>query len=526
MKITLKLYLSVGLLLAIAVGATILAVGSAREGTRHVVRTNLAHQVYESYLSLSNHTYQLFKQFGDAMLIGDQDLGAGEADLLAKIQADIAGIRRVTAEEIRLVGEEEIEELEHLEKIESLIEDLLVQYEEMINSRRDGDFSIYWQRLSRMLDETIDKDFNQLIEEAIAGEAEEAAEEKAEAEFMTEWLQSLAVLFAIVAVLAAGASVWILQRDLRDPILRLVRGASALEQGDLEHRIHVTGRSELDYVALAFNSMAQEISSRQRALTDTNSQLEKSVSQRTAELERLLAALRKSDLKRRQLLADVSHELRTPLTIIRGEADIALRNEDNTEDRYREVLGKIRDAVSHTANLVDDLLFVARNEAGEPRLKLEKIDLSALLARIVDQHSAIAQQHGATVSFVISAQRGKVRADAGRIRQVTLILLENAIRYGGGTIELNLGLTQDGYLVSVKNDGPGMSPSEQEHAFDRFYRGSNAAARYEDGAGLGLPMARAIIDAHGGEIWLSSGSAGGVTVSFTLPGRVSLEAVA
>ena len=526
MKITSKLYVLVGLLLAIAVGSAALSLFSAREGASHVLRSNLAHQVYQSYLSLSNHTYQLFKQFGDAMLIGDRDHGAGEAELLAMIEADIADIRRATAEEITLVGAEEVEELEHLEQIETMIEDLLVEYEEIIQTRNDDEFSTYWLRLSRMLDETIDKDFNQLIQEAITEEAEEVREEMSEANTLTARFRVLAAVLAILALASAVASVWVLQRGLRDPIVRLVEGASALERGNLEHRIEVAGRSELDFVALAFNSMAQEIAFRQRSLSDTNDRLERAVSERTTELERLLEALRKSDGKRRQLLADVSHELRTPLTIIRGEADIALRNKEYSVEHYRDVLGKIRDAVLHTANLVDDLLFVARHEAGETRLKLEMLDLSALLSSVVDQHDAIARQHGAAVGFSSMVQTGRVRADAGRVRQVALILLENAVRYGGGSIQVTLAPMPDGYIVSVTNDGPGMSPAEEEQAFDRFFRGSNAATRYEDGAGLGLPMARAIIEAHGGEIWLKCGSSDGVTVSFTLPLRGGLEAVA
>ena len=200
MKITSKLYVSVGLLLAIAVGSAALSLFSAREGASHVLRSNLAHQVYQSYLSLSNHTYQLFKQFGDAMLIGDRDHGAGEAELLAKIEADIAGIRKATAQEITLVGAEEVEELEHLEQIETMIEDLLVEYEEIIASRNEDEFSTYWLRLSRMLDETIDKDFNQLIQEAIAEEAEEVREEMTEANALTARYRVLAAVLAIITI--------------------------------------------------------------------------------------------------------------------------------------------------------------------------------------------------------------------------------------------------------------------------------------------------------------------------------------
>lgn len=526
MRIIPKLYLSLGLLLAIAVGGTSLAVICAREGAEHTVRTNQAHQAYEAYLLLANHTYRLFKQFGDALLIGDRDRGAGETELLARIRASIARIRRITVEEIRLAGEEEVEELEHLERIESKIEDLLIEFEQVSSSWNPKDLPNYWTRLSRMLDETIDKDFSTLIEDAIDGEAAEVAAERAESMDMIKRFQILAAAFSLVALAAAGLSIWILRRDIRQPIVKLEAGASALARGDLEHRIDVDGRNELHEVALAFNGMAEEVSRRQKTLTDSNVRLEKAVSERTAELERLLAALRESDANRRRLLADVSHELRTPLTVIHGEATVALRDERLTAAQYRVTLDHIREAAMHTANLVDDLLFVARREAGEVRLDVRTVDLGKLLSVVVEQYSVIAHQHRATVNFVGDVDKALVPADAGRIRQLVLILLENAIRYGGGWIEIRLGRSPDGFAVSVSDDGPGMAEDEQQHAFERFFRGSNAAARYHEGSGLGLPMARAIVEAHGGDIALKSIPGEGLTVSFTLPGRAKLEAVA
>lgn len=112
-----------------------------------------------------------------------------------------------------------------------------------------------------------------------------------------------------------------------------------------------------------------------------------------------------------------------------------------------------------------------------------------------------------------------------RIRQVMLILLENAVHYGGDLIRVGLEQVASGYLVSVADNGPGITKQDQEQAFERFYRGSNAAQRYQRGTGLGLPVAKAIVEAHGGEIALRSAPGEGVTVVFTLPTRPALRAV-
>ncbi len=135
MRLISKLYLTFGILLSIAVGGAALTMWNAQQTMFYLERTHLAHKGYEAYLSLSSHTYQLFKQFGDAMLIGDQDRGTGESILLEKLRADIARIRKLIGQEIQLVGEEEIEELDRLAKIERQIEDLLLEHQAIVESK-------------------------------------------------------------------------------------------------------------------------------------------------------------------------------------------------------------------------------------------------------------------------------------------------------------------------------------------------------------------------------------------------------
>lgn len=525
MKLVSKLYLSFGTLLAIALFSAFTATLVAREAAFHLERTRLAHEVYEGYLSLSNHTYQLFKQFGDAMLIGDRDNGTGETELLAKIRQDIDMLRTLIAREVQLVGEEEIEELEGLAAIEGLIETLLTEYSLLLESSSRDEFFTDWGRLSHVLDEKIDLDFNALVLTALEGEAEEVRETAEESAYSIQLFNSLAGALAIIAVVAAAASLWLLLRGIRRPIDKLLVGANELAAGNLAHRIDADGRSELDNVGRAFNSMADEISTRETALSQSNVRLESAVADRTAELERALKQLKTEETDRRRLLADVSHELRTPLTIIQGEADIALRRGVKAPEVYKEALEKSRDAAKHTARLVDDLLFVARREAGETRLRTEMVDLLGLVPTIIDENRSLANGRSSVVSFVSGLEEAVVRCDGNRIRQVVVVLLENALRYGASRVDVQLHAAPSGIVVMVTDNGPGMSEEEQARAFDRFFRGSNAAERYKEGAGLGLPVARAIVEAHGGRIALESEPGDGVTVSFTLPTRPRLEAV-
>lgn len=525
MRFATKLALLFSAILAMALIGTVLALWATHEARYHLERSDLAHRSYQTHLSLSNHTYQLFKQFGDAMMIGDQDNGALEARLLEAIRRDIADSRAIIASEIQLAGAEEADELEHLERIENHIEDLLDEYQTVLDSGYAIPFQDEWRRLSHILDEHVDEDFAQLIQQALDEERREVAERQAITFSRLQLNQALALIAAALGTIGTASAAWWLTTDIRRPVSRLIEGADAWAQGDRRHRIEVAGRSELASVAVAFNRMAQEIALRQQALEDTNRNLEHAVAERTAELERLLESLKQSESNRTQLLADVSHELRTPLTIIRGEADIALRGAEKTPEEYRLALQKAREAAQHTAKLVDDLLFIARRESGQPRLAFQELDLAALIAQVTEGARSLAAEHQGAVLVQNPHQSAVIWADPDRLRQVLLILLDNALRYAGGDIEVRLEQGDGCYMVTVTDQGPGLSQDERSRVFERFYRGSDANRHHRQGSGLGLPVAKAIAEAHGGEIEIQTGPGKGLAVHLTLPSHPSLGAV-
>ena len=518
-----KLTLSFSALLAIALVSAGIALWSAQSAERHLERSQLAHKVHGQYLSLSNHTYQLFKQFGDALMIGDRDEGRGEAILLRAIRDDIRQLRILIAEEVQLVGDEEIEELELLAEIERKIQSVLLEFQLLQTSARDSNPADFQERLSKFLDEKIDADFEALIAAALAEEEGELAETTAEMQAAVVVFERAAIVAGLIAALTAIFGIMFLRRGLTVPLQRLLRGAEAVGRGELDHRIDVADGTELGRVAHAFNQMIGSVAERQDLLSASRDALEHEVSRRTEQLQKLLKTLRESEDNRKRLLADVSHELRTPLTIIRGEADVALRGGDRSISEYQEVLNRTREAADHTARIVDDLLFVARQESGEVRIRPREIDLAELVERAVTAAKALGSGRKA-VKFETTVTDAKLRADPRRIQQVVTILLENALRYGGENVEVRLDHAPGGYAVTIADDGPGLTASEREHAFERFFRGSNAAIRYDGGAGLGLPVAKAIVEAHGGQIALTSEPGQGVEARFTLPNRIRLEA--
>lgn len=512
-----------GVLTLAAISAAFVVMGGQQ--VRHSLdRVDLVHRSYEAHLALSNHTYQLFKQFGDAMMIGDLDRGAMEAELLASIRSDIDKIRATLIEEIQHFGDDRTEDLEHLAKIETKINKLLNEYQVVIDAGIPQSTND-WKRLSRILDERVDQDFARLIETGLERQYKDLLYQRSENHERLQLGRFLSVAVAAVGAIAASIALWWLVRSFNQPINQLIDGAEAFARGDRRRRIVLDGGGELDGVARAFNRMAEEISARQKTLESANERLESVVASRTEELERLLATLREAEESRKRLLTDVSHELRTPLTIIRGEADIALRGNAKLVAEYRDALERCREAAIHTSRLVDDLLFIARHQSQETRLNLTTVDLAAFIPKVLQDCQGIWVDQQVDVAFISELAVAEIEADPNRLRQVLMILLDNAHRYGGAKIVLRLTQDPDGYRVDVSDNGPGLNAEELAHVFERFYRGQSAVQRYGAGVGLGLPVAKAIIEAHGGMMSVVSETCAGLTASFQLPERSGRELV-
>jgi signal transduction histidine kinase len=512
-----KLWLAIGGLLVLSVGSAGLAAIAIVTAERQAERIALARDQYELLLRLESRTYRLFKQYGDAIAIGDRDEGAGERELIAQIRAILRELRATVGDEIELVGEEEVDELETIAAISLKIENLVRALEGVSDPADGRDAIARFSVLSRILDRDIDQEFRALIDGALAEEAEEVRETEAEVHATMVRLQALVLALAALSAAAALGAAVLIRRSVTRPAERLIEGARRLGEGRLDHRIALEGHDELAQVGATFDRMAERLAAQTRELETRAGRLDAELAERNARLETLLGEARRAEALRRRLLADVSHELRTPLTIIRGEADIALRGPDKEPEAYREALRRAREAAAHTAQLVDDLLMVARTESGEVRLKPEEIDLAALLGDVVGTYGGGA---------ALDAEPGaRLRADPGRLRQALLVLLDNARRHGGGRLWVRLHRTPEGMAIDVEDDGPGLGDEEKELAFERFFRGSNAAETYAEGTGLGLPIARAIARAHGGEVTLADRHGGGLVARLTLPDRPPLRAV-
>ena len=260
--------------------------------------------------------------------------------------------------------------------------------------RSRGRPDIAWQRLIDLLKGGIDQKLNELIEVGVADETAEVIRIDADAAQLLSRLERISQIHAALAILATLALVALLQ-GLRSPLAELMRGTRKLAEGDLSHRIAISGRDEFANLGQSFNRMAEDLqahrrpSRRPRQSRDARGRAHRGA----ASGKRVLAQV---DETRRGFFADISHELRTPLTIIRGEGEIALRGANKRVAEYKRSIERIVEQAKHLSVLVNDLLFIARQGAGAARLNLQPIDLGDLLKKVCGDAKVIAQRRPST----------------------------------------------------------------------------------------------------------------------------------
>ena len=219
----------------------------------------------------------------------------------------------------------------------------------------------------------------------------------------------------------------------------------------------------------------------------------------------------------RRFMADAAHELRTPLTVLRSRAEVALQQPRLAGDYQEALLGIEREA-KRLGTIVEDLLILARADAGERPIARERVYLDDLTLDAAGAARVVAQAKGVAVDLE-EFDEAPVQGDPTLLRQMVMILLDNAVKFTpqGGRVRVRVGSPADRPTLVVEDTGVGIAPEQLPHVFERFYRGDPARTRGNggapDGAGLGLSIAKWIADAHGAEIALASELGAGTRVS-------------
>jgi two-component system sensor histidine kinase VicK len=235
-----------------------------------------------------------------------------------------------------------------------------------------------------------------------------------------------------------------------------------------------------------------------------------------AEQQETTEKLAEANRAKTDFIADVSHELRTPLTVLRGNAQVglALGSDPDHTQLFEEIVAESK----RMSRMVEDLLFLARSDSASPPLEFETVAVAPFLRELAERAEVLAREHRAELERKLEAG-GFVEIDRQRIEQAVLILVDNAAKYGppGGTVTLTSFVRSGELHISVEDRGPGIPREELPRIFERFYRLDKARSRQLGGTGLGLPIAKTIVEAHGGRIEAVSRLGEGTKISLSLP---------
>ncbi|HET6561055.1 MAG TPA: ATP-binding protein [Marmoricola sp.] len=235
-------------------------------------------------------------------------------------------------------------------------------------------------------------------------------------------------------------------------------------------------------------------------------------------LNAMLARIERGVVEKHRLLADTSHELRTPLAIMRSEIDVALADDEWSEPG-RAVLVSAREEVDRMSRMTDNMLTSAQADEGRLELLTSWVDLRRLIDDAVRGLAPLAVSKG--VRLVVEGEHQEVQVDALRIQLVLTNLVDNAIKYSPaeGTVQITSWRQDEELGVTVTDQGPGISESDVEHLFERYYRSEDPRTTHLTGSGLGLAICRQVVVAHGGRLWAERLTGGGSAFSFALPSR-------
>jgi len=330
-------------------------------------------------------------------------------------------------------------------------------------------------------------------------------------------------------LLLAGV-LMIATRRVAAPLNKLSAAAASLEAGQstAKYLVPLLGRrDEIGNLAQAFVHMADEIRLREESLTAWNTNLEKTVAERTADLKRAVeeaetakAQAEEASKTKSAFLANMSHELRTPMNAIIGYGEMLLEEAEDTGDKWMNPdLEKILSAARHLLQLINDILDLSKIEAGRMTIYLEDVDIARASQDVVATIGPLAGKNGNAFELCCPEDIGTMRTDLTKLRQTLFNLLSNACKFTeNGKITLDISRCADGMIsFAVSDTGIGMTPEQQGKLFDEFSQADASTTRKYGGTGLGLAISRRFCRMLGGDIIVQSSLGGGSTFTAILP---------
>ncbi|MCH8497931.1 MAG: HAMP domain-containing histidine kinase [Marinobacter sp.] len=490
----------------------------------HTQRNRIANQMLTEFISLRADKQRLKVWLAEYLLTEDANTDIRN-HLFTRMRQQLSTLDQLSIRDQLLTsGEEDLQHIMAQVKVISLLQSNLYTLEQALKTREIAthpDDSQLWRTLIALFDKFQDADLPELLQGAIAAQKQRASETEHDALHAVQRVQATMVLISLIGLLFAIAIGIHLSRSLSRPLQQLLNGTQQLQQGHFHHRIAEQGPAEFAELARQFNLMSGYIADFAAQKSLTQQATEKQVQQRTAELQRALAQLHEAEGRQKQLLADISHELRTPATSIQGEAEVSLRGKEKDIAEYRDSFTRILAASQQLNGRIDDLLMLAR---GEERL-LQIAVKPTTLGHFVQHVTTTVQQHlGSEIPLILTMPTrlpddAWLLVDTDKFASVLRIITDNARQYSpaGQPLTLSCNVNHSELTLELQDQGIGLDAGERTQLFHRHFRGAAARKARPDGLGIGLCIAKAIMDAHDGTIALLDNQPQGTRVQISLP---------
>ena len=285
----------------------------------------------------------------------------------------------------------------------------------------------------------------------------------------------------------------LLSDSLLVPLQKTQRRLATIAAGDFSGQLEVPNRDEIGALAADVNRMSDE-------------------------LQRLYQELESASRHKSDFLATMSHELRTPLNAIIGFSEVLHEQMfGELNERQLAYVDDVLEAGKHLLSLINDVLDLAKIEAGGMELELSEVAIPEVLRSAVSMHSERASREGVELSLTTEPEEIAISADGRRVRQIVFNLVSNAVKFtpAEGRVDVSARLDDGQVEIAVADTGPGIAPEELETIFEEFKQATDG--KRAEGTGLGLPLSRKLVELHGGRLWVESAAGNGSTFRFTLP---------
>lgn len=318
-------------------------------------------------------------------------------------------------------------------------------------------------------------------------------------------LSTIFIGFLVIFITALVS--WIISGFIRKPMREMQTISERMATGDFSMRLPVKSHDEIGQLAEAINKMADQ-------LQEFTNKLQEKIDRATSELKESNEKLKELDTLKSNFVSMVSHDIKAPLASIVGFADTLLRIKDLPATKQMEYLNIIKKEGLNLARLAENFLDITKIESGSFKIKSESVNVKDLIFSIKNTLNIQSDMH---IETILEPNKLSINADPELLKIVIINIMENSIKYtdGKGKLVVSALMQNEELLVSIEDNGPGIPETDRHRIFEKYYRGSNS--KKSKGSGLGLTIAKNIVEAHNGRIWCDSAPGKGMKITFVIP---------